>query len=284
MAKETKSQWDGFSLKPRKEMPEGLWLGCPSCEHMLYKKMVAENLDVCPECKHHFRIGAGLRIGCLVDKDSFEQFFGTMTSGDPLNFKFRDTTYKSRVSAAEKKSSGGEAILVGKAFIKGRGVMLAVMDFDFLGGSMGAVVGEKLCAAVDKAIDESLPLVVVSSSGGARMHEGVVSLGQMAKTSAAIGQLDDAGGLFISVLTDPTTGGVTASFAMLGDVIIAEPGALIGFAGPRTIYQTIKVELPEGFQRSEFLLEHGFIDMIVERKDMRSEIARLIDYCGKDGN
>jgi acetyl-CoA carboxylase carboxyl transferase subunit beta len=281
MAKEAKSQWDGFSLKPRKEMPDGLWLRCPSCEHTLYKKAVAENLDVCPECKHHFRIGADERIKYLVDEDSFEQFFGTMVTGDPLNFKFRDTTYKSRISASEKQSAGSEAMLIGKAFIKGRGVMLAAMDFDFLGGSMGAVVGEKLCIAVEKAIEESLPLVVVSCSGGARMHEGVVSLGQMAKTSAAIAKFDDSDGLFISVLTDPTTGGVTASFAMLGDIIIAEPGALIGFAGPRTIYQTIKIELPEGFQRSEFLLEHGFIDMIVERKELRNEIARLIDYCSK---
>ena len=281
MAKETKSQWDGFSLKPRKEMPDGLWLRCPACEHTLYKKAVAENLDVCPECNHHFRVGAGARIKYLVDEGSFEQFLDTMTTSDPLNFKFQDTSYKSRVIASEKQSAGNEAMLVGKAFIKGRGIVLAVMDFDFLGGSMGAVVGEKFCVAVEKAIEESLPLIVVSSSGGARMHEGVVSLGQMAKTSAAIGRLDDAGGLFISVLTDPTTGGVTASFAMLGDIIIAEPGALIGFAGPRTIYQTIKVELPEGFQRSEFLLEHGFIDMIVGRKDMRSEIARLIDYCSK---
>lgn len=159
--------------------------------------------------------------------------------------------------------------------------MLGVMNFEFLGGSMGLVVGEKFCVAVDRAIEESLPLVVVSSSGGARMHEGVVSLGQMAKTSAALAKYDESGGLFISILTDPTTGGVTASFAMLGDIIMAEPGALIGFAGPRTIYQTIKVELPEGFQRSEFLLEHGFIDMIVPRKELRSEIGRLIDYCGK---
>lgn len=281
MAKEAKSQWDGFSLKPRKEMPDGLWLRCPKCEQTLYKKAVAENREVCPLCGHHFRIGAEARIKYLADEGSFEQFLDNMTTGDPLNFKFQDTTYKSRVIASEKQSAGNEAMLVGKAFVKGRGVVLAVMDFDFLGGSMGAVVGEKFCAAVEIAIEDSLPLIVVSSSGGARMHEGVVSLGQMAKTSAAIGQLDDAGGLFISILTDPTTGGVTASFAMLGDIIIAEPGALIGFAGPRTIYQTIKVELPKGFQRSEFLLKHGFIDMIVERKNMRSEIARLIDYCSK---
>jgi len=280
-AKSDKSRWNGFSLKPRKEMPEGLWLACPSCKHMLYKKIVAQNLNVCPECNYHFRIDGPARIKQLTDEDSFEQMCAELGSDDPLKFKYRGNTYKSRMKADTKKTGSNEAMLVGKAFIRGRGVMLAVMNFEFLAGSMGLVVGEKLCVAVDRAIEESLPLVVVSCSGGARMHEGVVSLGQMAKTSAALAKYDESGGLFISLLTDPTTGGVTASFAMLGDIIIAEPGALIGFAGPRTIYQTIKVELPAGFQRSEFLLEHGFIDMIVQRKDLRKEITRLIDYCGK---
>ena len=281
MAKETKSKWNGFSLKPRKQMPEGLWVRCPGCEHMLYKSTVEKNLNVCPECNHHFRIEAATRIKYLADEDSFQQVLSDLTTNDPLGFKFRGTTYKQRLKADEKKSGAKEAMLIGKAFIKGRGVILAVMEPNFLMGSMGFVVGEKLCAAVDMAIDEKLPLVVVSCSGGARMHEGVVSLGQMAKTSAALAKYDDAGGLFISVLTDPTTGGVTASFAMLGDCIIAEPGALIGFAGPRTIAETIKVELPEGFQTAEFMLEHGFLDMIVHRRDLRSEIARLIDYCQK---
>ena len=279
MAKESKSKWNGFSLRRRKEMPEGLWLRCPGCEHMLYKKSVERNLNVCPDCNHHFRIGATTRIGYLVDEDSFQQVLGDMTTNDPLDFKFRETTYKERLKADEKKSGAKEAILIGKAFIKGRGIILGVMEPNFLMGSMGYVVGEKFCAAVDMAMAESLPLVVVSCSGGARMHEGVVSLGQMAKTSAALAKFNEAKGLFISVLTDPTTGGVTASFAMLGDVIIAEPGALIGFAGRRTIAETIKVELPEGFQTAEFMLEHGFVDMIVHRKDLRSEIARLIDYC-----
>jgi acetyl-CoA carboxylase carboxyl transferase subunit beta len=282
MAKQSKSKWDGFSLKPRKEMPEGLWLKCPGCGKLLFKKAIEENLNVCPECDYHFRIGAEERLKYLVDEGSFEQILTEMITADPLDFKFRGTSYKDRTKAAEKVAAGREAMLIGKTFIKGRPLMLAVMDFNYLGGSMGAVVGEKLCAAVEKAIEDSLPLVAVSSTGGARMHEGVVSLGQMAKTSAALAKLDDQGGLFISVLTDPTTGGVTASFAMLGDVIIAEPGALIGFAGPRTIYETIKVELPKGFQRAEFLLEHGFVDMIVHRKNLRSEIARLIDYCGKN--
>ena len=281
MGKEVKSKWDGFSLKPRRQMPEGLWLRCPGCEHMLYKSAVEKNLNVCPQCDYHFRIEAAIRIGYLTDEDTFQEAFSDLTSDDPLNFKFRETTYKQRLKADEKKSGVKEAILVGKAFVKGRGIILAVMEPNFLMGSMGSVVGEKFCMAVDAAIEEKLPLVVVCCSGGARMHEGVVSLGQMAKTSAALAKLDEAGGLYISILTDPTTGGVTASFAMLGDCIIAEPGALIGFAGRRTIAETIKVELPEGFQTAEFMLEHGFIDMIVHRRDLRSEVARLIDYCQK---
>ena len=281
MAKKTKSKWNGFSLKPRKDMPEGLWMQCPGCEHMLYKSAVEKNMNVCPECNHHFRIEAAIRIKYLADEDSFQEILSEMTTDDPLNFKFRGTTYKQRVKRDEKKSGAREAMRIGKAFIKGRAVFLAVMEPNFLMGSMGFVVGEKFCTAVDKAIEEGLPLVAVCCSGGARMHEGVVSLGQMAKTSAALAKLDEAGGLFISVLTDPTTGGVSASFAMLGDCLIAEPGALIGFAGPRTIAETIKVELPEGFQTSEFMLEHGFVDMIVHRKDLRSEVARLVDYCQK---
>ena len=281
MGKEAKSEWNGFSLKPRKEMPEGLWIGCPGCEHMLYKSTVEKNLNVCPGCNYHFRIEALTRIKYLADEGSFQEVLSDLTTSDPLDFKFRGTSYKQRLKADEKKCGAKEAIRIGKAFIKGRGVILGVMEPNFLMGSMGFVVGEKFCAAVDKAMEEKLPLVVVCCSGGARMHEGVVSLGQMAKTSAALAKYDEADGLFIAVLTDPTTGGVTASFAMLGDCLIAEPGALIGFAGPRTIAETIKVELPEGFQTAEFMLEHGFVDMIVHRRDLRSEIARLIDYCQK---
>lgn len=279
--KKGKSTWNGFSLKPRKEMPDGLWMRCPGCERMLYRKTVEESLNVCAKCNYHFRIEAATRIKYLVDEGSFQEVLSDLKSDDPLGFKCRDTTYKQRLKTDEEKSGAKEAMVVGKAFIKGRGVILGVMEPNFLMGSMGFVVGEKVCAAVEKAMEEKLPLVIVCCSGGARMHEGVVSLGQMAKTSAALAKFDEAGGLYISVLTDPTTGGVTASFAMLGDVIIAEPGALIGFAGPRTIAETIKVELPEGFQTAEFMLEHGFIDMIVERANLRSEIARLIDYCQK---
>ena len=281
MATETKRKWNGFSLKPRKEMPEGLWMRCPDCEQMLYKNAVEQNLNVCPECDHHFRINAATRIKYLVDEDSFQEILTELTSNDPLNFTFRETTYKQRLRDDEEKSGSKEAMRVGKAFIKGREIVLAVMEPNFLMGSMGYVVGEKFCEGVDIAMEEKLPFVAVCCSGGARMHEGVVALGQMAKTSAALAKYDKAGGFFIAVLTDPTTGGVTASFAMLGDITIAEPGALIGFAGPRTIAETIKVELPEGFQTAEFMLEHGFVDEIIHRKDLRSEIARLIDYCQK---
>ena len=281
MAKKEKSKWNGFSLRPRREMPDGLWMRCPTCEHMLYKSAVEENLNVCTKCNHHFRIDALTRIKYLADEGSFQEEAVELRSNDPLDFEFRGTTYKQRIEEDEKKSGAAEAMRVGKAFVKGRGVVLAVMEPGFLMGSMGYVVGEKFCIGVEKAIEEKLPFIAVCCSGGARMHEGVVSLGQMAKTSAALAKLDQAGCFYISVLTDPTTGGVTASFAMLGDVIMAEPGALIGFAGPSTIAETIKVELPEGFQTAEFMVEHGFVDMIVARKDLRSEIARLIDYCQK---
>ncbi len=281
MSKAAKSKWDGFSLKPRKEMPEGLWLKCPGCEHMIYKSSVEKNMHVCPQCNYHFRIGADMRIKQLIDEGTFEEELADLISEDPLNFEFRNTSYADRMSAERSKSGATEAMRIGKAFIKGRGVILGVMDPNFLMGSMGAVVGEKFSYAVEKAIEEKLPFVAIICSGGARMHESVIAVQQMAKTSAALAKLDEAGGLYIAVLTDPTTGGVTASFAMLGDVTIAEPKALIGFTGRRVIEQTIKVELPEGFQTAEFMMEHGFVDMIVDRKDLRSEIARLIDYTQK---
>ncbi|RKY07605.1 MAG: acetyl-CoA carboxylase carboxyl transferase subunit beta [Planctomycetota bacterium] len=281
MGKKKKANWNGFSLKPRKDMPKGLWLSCPSCKNMLYKKTIDENLGICTECQHHFRLDGATRVRQLVDEGSFEEIGADLASSDPLNFEWGEQQYKDRIKVDPAQMNAHEAMLAGKGFIRGRGVMLAVMNFSFLGGSMGMVVGEKFCRAVDQAIEESLPFVVVCCSGGARMHEGLVALQQMAKTSAALARYDQAGGLYICVLTDPTTGGVAASFAMLGDTIIAEPKALIGFAGPRVIQQTIKIELPEGFQTSEFLKEHGFVDMIVHRKDLRSELGRLIDYCGK---
>jgi acetyl-CoA carboxylase carboxyl transferase subunit beta len=261
-------------------VPEGLWLRCPACGDMLFRKMVEESLHVCPNCQHHFRISARLRIEQLCDPGSFEERFSDILPLDPLQFADRKT-YAERLAAEQAKTGEADAVVCGKGFIKGRPIMLAVMDPNFMMGSMGSVVGEKITRTIEAAIDEKLPLLIVSCSGGARMQESTLSLMQMAKTSAALARLDEQGGLFISLLADPTTGGVTASFAMLGDFIIAEPKALIGFAGPRTIWNTIKVELPEGFQRSEFLLEHGFIDFVVHRKDLRSEIARLVDFCAK---
>jgi acetyl-CoA carboxylase carboxyl transferase subunit beta len=265
----------------RKEgVPEGLWLRCPECEEMLFRKVVEEALHVCPSCQHHFRISARQRIAQLVDPGSFEELFDDVHPTDPIGFVDKKG-YADRLRSEQKKSGNPDAVVCGKAFIKGRPILLAVMDPTFMMGSMGSVVGEKITRTIEAAADEKLPLLIASCSGGARMQESTLSLMQMAKTSAALARLDEAGGLYISLLCDPTTGGVTASFAMLGDFIIAEPKALIGFAGPRTIWNTIKVELPEGFQRSEFLEEHGFLDFVVHRKDLRSEVARLVDFCGK---
>jgi acetyl-CoA carboxylase carboxyl transferase subunit beta len=260
-------------------IPQGLWMRCPECEEMLYRKVVDENLNVCPNCDYHFRISARTRIEQLVDPRSFEEMWTDIEPADPLEFTDKKA-YAERLKSEQKKTGNPDAAVCGKGFIKGRPIMLGVMDPTFMMGSMGSVVGEKLTRTIEMAADEKLPCIIVSCSGGARMQESTLSLMQMAKTSAALARLDDAGCLFISLLADPTTGGVTASFAMLGDFIIAEPKALIGFAGPRTIWNTIKVELPEGFQRSEFLQEHGFVDFVVHRKDLRSEIARLVDFCG----
>jgi acetyl-CoA carboxylase carboxyl transferase subunit beta len=247
---------------------------------MLFRKVVEEALHVCPNCQYHFRVGARVRIGLLLDPGSFEERYADVEPSDPLRFTDKKA-YKDRLKAEQQKTGNADAVVCGKGFIKGRPIMLAVMDPEFMMGSMGSVVGEKITRTIEAAVDEKLPLLIVSCSGGARMQESALSLMQMAKTSGALARLDEAKQVFISLLADPTTGGVTASFAMLGDFIIAEPKALIGFAGPRTIWNTIKVELPEGFQRSEFLRDHGFIDFVVHRKDLRSEIARLADFCAK---
>src|SRR5437868_1763623 len=271
---------EGTTKKEPEGIPEGLWLRCPDCGDMLFRKVVDEALSVCPKCNYHFRLGADQRIEQLVDPGSFEEMFGGIEPADPLKFVDKKA-YKDRLKAEQLKTGNKDAVVCGKGFIKGRPMMLAVMDPNFMMGSMGSVVGEKITRTIETAADEKLPLLIVSCSGGARMQESTLSLMQMAKTSAALAKYDEVGGLYISLLTDPTTGGVTASFAMLGDFILAEPKALIGFAGPRTIWNTIKVELPEAFQRSEFLQEHGFVDFVVHRKDLRSEIARLVDFCGK---
>jgi acetyl-CoA carboxylase carboxyl transferase subunit beta len=271
----------GAVAVPKGGIPEGLWLRCPDCGKMLFRKVVEEALNVCPECQYHFRLSARQRIEQLVDPGSFEEMFADIEPADPLKFQDKKS-YKDRLKSEREKSGEPDAVVCGKAFIKGRPMMIAVMDPTFMMGSMGSVVGEKITLTIETAADEKLPLLIVACSGGARMQESALSLMQMAKTSAALGKFDDAGGLFISLLADPTTGGVTASFAMLGDFVIAEPKALVGFAGPRTIWNTIKVELPEGFQRAEFLEEHGFVDFVVHRKDLRNEIARLRDFCVKD--
>ncbi len=279
---EQTQQWADEATSParKRSIPEGLWLRCDACSAILFRRSVENNLEVCPECHRHFRVTADQRIEQLVDPETFEQFDDELTPKDPLDFVDLKS-YKDRLAAAQKKTKKNDAIQTGYAFIKGRKVVLAVMNFAFLGGSMGSVVGEKIRRAIERAADQDLPLIIVSASGGARMMESGLSLMQMAKTSAALARFDDMGGLFISVLTDPTTGGVTASFAMLGDIILAEPKALIGFAGPRVIQQTIKQDLPEGFQRSEFLQECGFVDCVVPRSELRSEISSLIDYAGK---
>jgi acetyl-CoA carboxylase carboxyl transferase subunit beta len=275
------TSWDQVATPRRNvDVPEGLWLKCPACGEMIYRKTMEEQKHTCPACRHHFRVNAQQRIDMLVDPGSFEEMDTDVGPRDVLRFTDKKA-YEKRLSDEQKKTGNKDALRAGRAFVKGRPIMLAVMDFAFMGGSMGAVVGEKITRAVERATRENLPLVVVSCSGGARMQESTISLMQMAKTSAALARFDEAGGLFISVLADPTYGGTTASFAMLGDVIFAEPKALIGFAGPRVIANTIRAELPEGFQTAEFLLEKGFVDRIVGRYDLRSDIARVIDYCGK---
>jgi acetyl-CoA carboxylase carboxyl transferase subunit beta len=264
----------------KKGVPEGLWMKCPGCAETVFRKAVESNLDVCPKCQHHLRVSGRRRVEQLVDPDSFEPFNADLAPTDPLGF-VDGKTYAARLKDAQRKSGEQDALQTGYGFIKGRRAVIAAMDFTFFAGSMGSVVGEKLTQAIERATDADLPLVVVSCSGGARMQESGFSLMQMAKTSAALARFHEAGGLFISVLADPTTGGVTASFAMLGDVILAEPRALIGFAGPRVIANTIRKELPPGFQSAEFLLDAGFVDRIVHRKDLRSEIGRIIDYANK---
>ncbi len=272
-------------LKPvdRKEMPDGLWIKCDSCGEIIYKKELEKKLYVCPKCDYHFRIASSNYISILADKDSFIEFNQNLQSMDPLKFK-DSKRYIERYKAAVKKAGINEAVVTGRGKIENIEVVIAIMDFSFLGGSMGSVVGEKVSRAIDIAIQENKPLIILSASGGARMHEGVLSLMQMAKTSAKLALLAEAKLPFISILTDPTTGGTTASYAMLGDIHIAEPGALIGFAGPRVIKQTIGQDLPAGFQRSEFLLEHGFVDVIIHRHELKFRIANLLRFFSQTNN
>jgi acetyl-CoA carboxylase carboxyl transferase subunit beta len=255
-----------------------LFLRCDGCNATLFRKQVDQNDKVCPECNHHFPVSAVERITQLLDTDTYEDWYSNLQPADPLGFDDR-RPYPERVKAEQARTGLNDAALVGQGFIKGVRIILGITDSSFIMGSMGSVVGEKLTRAVEEAMRQTLPLLIVSGSGGgARMHEGIFSLMQMAKVSTAIGRFRASGGLFISVLTHPTMGGVAASFASLGDIILAEPKALIGFAGPRVIEQTVRVQLPQGFQTSEFLLEHGFVDRIVHRRDLRSTIAKLLSY------
>jgi acetyl-CoA carboxylase carboxyl transferase subunit beta len=270
--KREKSSFDQTTPpEERRVRTEGLWVKCESCRGIVFRKDLEENLHVCPKCQHHFKMSAKKRLEMLFDGRWTEHDAG-MTSTDPL--KFVDTkAYATRLKDAKKKLGMNDALITAEGRLDGRGVVCCAMEFGFIGGSMGAVVGEKAARGIELAIETRQPLIIVSCSGGARMMEGTISLMQLAKVAAALGRLDEARLPFISLLTDPTTGGVTASFAMLGDLNIAEPGALIGFAGPRVIEQTIRQKLPDGFQRSEFLLEHGFLDAVVHRKDLKAYIS-----------
>src|SRR6476469_4108939 len=265
------------AVEKQTAIPEGLWVKCDECKEIVYKKEVEANYNVCPKCGYHFRLDARQRFELLFDDNRFKEFATDIRSGDPL--EFRDTKrYRDRLRVYEQRVGKGDAVLCAEGKLDGLSVVICAMEYNFMGGSMGSVVGEKITLAVERAIEKKEPLIIVSCSGGARMQEGILSLMQMAKISAALAKLAAAGLPYISVLTDPTTGGVTASYAMLGDLNIAEPKALIGFAGPRVIEQTIRQTLPEGFQRAEFLVEKGFVDLIAPRSEMKGAIARFLKY------
>jgi acetyl-CoA carboxylase carboxyl transferase subunit beta len=265
------------SVEGKRVHTEGLWTKCESCRQIIWKKDLEANWNACPRCSFHFKIDARRRLQLLFDGEWVEHYSG-LASSDPLQFKDLKA-YRERLSQMQKKTGMNDAVVVAEGRLEGRPVVLCAMEYNFIGGSMGAVVGEKITRAIELSLAQRVPLIIVSASGGARMMEGAVSLMQMAKISAALARLDEARVPYISVLTDPTTGGTTASFAMLGDLNVAEPGALIGFAGPRVIEQTIRQKLPEGFQRSEFLLEHGMLDAVVDRKDLKTYIARALEFC-----
>lgn len=277
MAWFSKPKYTVLSSKKDSDQKE-LWTKCDQCGEVIYNKEWAENLKVCPKCGFHQRLTARERIELLVDEGTLKEEDISLRSVDPLKFVDSKGAYNNKLVEAEKKSGSVEGIICGSAKIENTAVELCVMNFAFLGGSMGSVVGEKICRAIDRSLKNKRPLIIVSCSGGARMHEGIISLMQMAKTSAGLAKMEEAHIPYISILTHPTTGGVTASYASLGDIIIAEPGALIGFAGPRVIEQTIRQKLPEGFQRAEFLLEHGFVDIIVERKNLKEMVSKFLFF------
>jgi acetyl-CoA carboxylase carboxyl transferase subunit beta len=264
-------------FRKKKEIPHGLWMKCPACGKMIFTKTVEQNLNVCPECDHHMKVSAATRVKQLVDEGTFEPIGEEVKPRDVLRFTDSES-YEAKLKKTQAKSGVSEGVLAGRGLLAGRPISIAAMDFSFMGGSMGVVVGERVTLAAEDALARKAALIVIATSGGARMHEGALSLMQMAKTSAAIARLREAHLPFVAVLADPCTGGVSASFAAQGDVTLAEPGALIGFAGPRVIEGTIKTSLPEGFQRAEFLMEHGYIDRIVHRKDLKQELAKILDF------
>jgi len=264
----------------KKVRTEGLWVKCENCRQIIWKKDLEENLNVCPKCDHHFRIDARARLALLLDGNQYEVFDSNLISTDPLHFVDLKA-YSSRLTQAQSETGLTDAVINARGKLNDRPVIVSAMEYSFIGGSMGAVVGESITRAIEQSIQTKAPLIIVSASGGARMMEGVVSLMQLAKISAALARLDESRIPYISVLTDPTTGGVTASFAMLGDLNIAEPGALIGFAGPRVIEQTIRQKLPPGFQRSEFLLEHGMLDAVVPRRQLKAYVSRALDFMSR---
>jgi acetyl-CoA carboxylase carboxyl transferase subunit beta len=268
---------DGLIPQRKREIPDGVWVKCDSCGEIIYRKELEKHLWVCSKCDHHFRIRSQDYIDLILDEGKLEEYDASLQASDPLEFK-DSKKYPERIQTSQKKTALNDAIVAGIGKIGGREVSFAVMDFGFIGGSMGSVVGEKVARAIERSLQREIPLVIVSCSGGARMQEGILSLMQMAKTSALLARLYDAKIPYVSVLTNPTTAGVMASYASLGDVIMAEPKALLGFAGPRVIQQTIKQDLPPGFQSSEFFLEHGFLDLISHRKDLRKNISLLLEY------
>jgi acetyl-CoA carboxylase carboxyl transferase subunit beta len=267
----------------KKIRTEGLWVKCESCRQIIWKKDLEDNLNVCPKCGKHFRIDARTRLAQLLDNSEYETFSDNLKSADPLDFVDLKS-YSQRLKKAQEETELNDAVINARGKLDGRDVIISAMEYNFIGGSMGAVVGEMITRAIEESLRTERPLIIISASGGARMMEGALSLMQLAKISAALARLDEARIPYISVLTDPTTGGVTASFAMLGDLNIGEPGALIGFAGPRVIEQTIRQKLPPGFQRSEFLLEHGMLDAVVPRKELKSYIARALGFMSSTGN
>ncbi|MGQ9508293.1 MAG: acetyl-CoA carboxylase, carboxyltransferase subunit beta [Thermodesulfobacteriota bacterium] len=274
-----KREEEGNEKRTGKEVSESfdhLWVKCNSCNEIIYRKVIERNFLVCPKCNYHFQLPARKRIECVVDPETFIEYDADLAPADPLSFK-DSKKYLHRIKESQETTGQKDAIICGEARIEGRPVMLGVFEFNFMGGSMGSVVGEKITRLIERAIEKRVGVVIFCASGGARMQEGILSLMQMAKTSAALAKLQEARLPYISVLTDPTTGGVSASIGMLGDIIIAEPKAMIGFAGPRVIKDTIKAELPEGFQRAEYLLQHGMVDLIVERKDLRHTLALLLE-------